>query len=78
MKIPQNVRSKRRSGFEDYVTEVGSKIGRLDYKISRFLGEKPYRNKKRNGVAEREMGVLPSLKQTPSGRASQAIQTRVK
>jgi hypothetical protein len=77
-KIPQNFRSKRRSGFEDYVTEVGSKIGRLDYKRSWFLGEKPYRNKKKNGAAEREMGVLPSLKQTPSGRASQAVQLLLK
>jgi hypothetical protein len=39
--LPHNVRSKRRSGFEDYVIEVGSKIGWLDFKISRFLGEKP-------------------------------------
>jgi len=47
-KIPQNVRSKRRSGLNDYVTEVKSKIGRLDFKISQFLGEKPYRNGKKN------------------------------
>jgi hypothetical protein len=52
-KIPQNVRSKRRSGFEDYVIKVGSKIGRLDFKISGFLGEKQYRNKKKNRAAER-------------------------
>jgi len=39
--LPQTVRLKRRSGFEDYVIEVGSKIGRLDFKTSRFLGEKP-------------------------------------
>jgi hypothetical protein len=38
--LPQNDRSKRRSGFEDYVIEVGSKIGRLDFKISRFLSGK--------------------------------------
>jgi len=37
----QNVRSKHKLGFEDYIIEVGSKIGRLDFKISRFLGEKP-------------------------------------
>jgi hypothetical protein len=40
-KIPQKVRSKRRLGFEHYVTEVESKIKWLDFKISRFLGEKP-------------------------------------
>jgi hypothetical protein len=39
--LPQNVRSTRRSSFKDYVIEVGYKIERLDYKISRFLGEKP-------------------------------------
>jgi hypothetical protein len=38
--LPQNVRLKRRSGFEDYVIEVRSKIGRLDFKISRFLSGK--------------------------------------
>jgi hypothetical protein len=69
-KIPQNVWSKRRSGFKDYVTEVGSKIVWMDFKISRFLGENQYRNKKKNEATEREMGVLPSLKQTPSGQAS--------
>jgi len=44
--LPQNVQSKSRSGFEDYVIEVGFKIRRLDFKISRFLGEKPYRNRR--------------------------------
>jgi hypothetical protein len=34
--LPQNVRSKRRSGFKDYVIEVESKIGLLDFKITRF------------------------------------------
>jgi hypothetical protein len=38
--LPQNVRSKRRSSFKNYVIKFGSKIGRLDFKISRFLGEK--------------------------------------
>jgi len=47
-KIPQNVGSKRRSGFKDYVTKVGSKIGLLDFKISWFLGEKPLRNGEKN------------------------------
>jgi hypothetical protein len=75
-KIPQNVRSKRRSGFEDYVIEVESKIGLLDFKISRFLGEKPYRNREENRAAEKKKGVLPFLIRTPSGRASQAIRTR--
>jgi len=32
--LPQNVLSERRSGFKDYVIEVRSKIGRLDFKIS--------------------------------------------
>jgi hypothetical protein len=39
--LPQNVRSKHKSSFEDYVIEVGSNIGRLDFKIPWFLGEKP-------------------------------------
>jgi hypothetical protein len=42
--LPQNVQSKRRLCFKDYVIEVESKIGWLDFKISRFLGGKIERN----------------------------------
>jgi len=55
----QDVRSKRRSGFEDYVIEVGSKIGRLDFKISRFLGGKTERNWEGNEAAEKKMAFCP-------------------
>jgi len=36
--LPQNVRSKHRLGFVDYITEVESKIRRLYFRGSRFLG----------------------------------------
>jgi hypothetical protein len=57
--LPQNVRSKSRSGFEDYVTEVGSKIGQLDFKKSRFLGEKTKRRGEIFSFAEKKRGDLP-------------------
>jgi hypothetical protein len=73
---PQNVRSERRSGFKDYVIDVGSKIGRLDFKISQFLSEKPWRNSEDNRRKKEETGVLPLLNGIPFGRASQIVRTR--
>jgi hypothetical protein len=85
-KIPQNFRSKCKSGFDDYVTEVGSKIRRLDFKISRFLGEKPYRNKEEK-PSYREKWVFcplqnkpgPDGHHKPSGRApfKKAVRTSI-
>jgi hypothetical protein len=57
--LPQNVRLKCRSSFEDYVIEVGSKIGRLDFKISRFLSEKPYRNKRKTKLPREKWAFCP-------------------
>jgi hypothetical protein len=46
-------------GFENYVIEVEFKIGRLDFKISRFLGGKTERNLEENGVADKKMAFFP-------------------
>jgi hypothetical protein len=57
--LPQNVRSEHRLGFKNYVIEVGSKIGRLDFKISQFLSEKPWRISKENRRKRKKQAYCP-------------------
>jgi hypothetical protein len=65
---PQNVRSERRSDFKDYVIEVGSEIGRLDFKISQFLSEKPWKNSEDNRRKGKKRAYCPfSMESRPDG-----------
>jgi hypothetical protein len=57
--LPQNVWLERRLGFKDYVIEIESKIGRLDFKISQFLSEKPWRNSEESQRKRKKRAYCP-------------------